>query len=152
MAIDRTEAKTNIMYTAKRPQTANTLSSVFDELFNSFPASAGQVSISKVPVNISEDANGYKLELQVPGRTKEAFTIKLEEGILTISAEAKPLSENNLKVIRNEFTAPAFKRSFSVDKKIDADNIQAKYENGILTVYLPKKEEVKNAPKQIVIT
>ena len=139
------------MYTAKQNFPAKTLSSVFDELFNSFPTQQAPVSLSKVPVNILEDEDGYTLQLQVPGRTKEELAIKLEENIMTISAEAKAQTETESKVIRREFGTPAFKRSFTVDKKIDSDKIEAKYENGILVVSLPKMEEVKNSPKQISI-
>ena len=55
------------------------------------------------------------------------------------------------KTIRREFSYKSFKRSFAVDQKIDASNIQAKYENGVLKLLLPKKEESKDAVKQINI-
>ncbi|MEL4474616.1 Hsp20/alpha crystallin family protein, partial [Shewanella algae] len=60
-------------------------------------------------------------------------------------------TEKTYKTIRKEFTYRSFKRSFSVDDKINTENIQARYEDGVLKVLLPKKDEVKVAPKQITI-
>jgi HSP20 family protein len=131
-----------------QPKTAN----VFDALFNSFPSDFATASSSVAPVNISEDEQGFTLELNVPGRNKEDFKLNVENGLLTISYEKKEEAENTpQKFVRKEFTYPSFKRSFTLDEKINAEAIGAKYENGILKITLPKKEEVKNAPKQISI-
>lgn len=130
------------------------LTNVFDELFNSFPATWGNDvnSNSTVAVNISESANGYHLDFNAPGRNKEDFKINIDNGLLTVSYEKKEHVENkDVKSIRKEFGFSSFKRSFSLDDKINAEGVAAKYENGVLSVFLPKKEEVKNAPKQISI-
>jgi len=104
------------------------------------------------PVNIVEKNEGYHLQLSAPGMDKEDFNIKLDGKLLTISAEKKEeKSAENEKMIRKEFSYRSFKRSFTVDEKIDASNISARYENGILKLDLPKKEEVKNAAKEITI-
>jgi HSP20 family protein len=133
---------------------ARNLNNVFDELFNALPATAANdaKSNSAAPVNISEGENGYQLEFSVPGRNKEDFKISLENGLLTVSYEKKDHSHpKETKVIRSEFSYPSFKRAFNLDQKINAEGIEAKYDNGILKVFLPKKEEVKNTPKQISI-
>ena len=131
-----------------QPETAN----IFDELFNSFPSNFATENSSVAPVNISENEQAYVLELNVPGRNKEDFKLNVENGLLTISYEKKAEAEDKAqKFVRKEFTFSSFKRSFSLDEKINADAIEAKYENGILTVTLPKKEEVKNSPKQISV-
>ncbi len=131
------------------------LSNLFDELFNSFPANWGrdmQTGLTTPPVNIHETNEGYHVELSAPGRNKEDFTVNVENGLLTISFEKKEETEQKTyKTIRKEFSYRSFKRSFSVDEKINAEAIQAKYENGVLKLFLPKKEEVKVAPKQIAI-
>lgn len=128
--------------------------SVFDELFNSFPA-AWENDVrtnSAVAVNINENAEGYHLEFNVPGRSKEDFKINVDNGLLTVIYEKKEPSENkDIKSIKREFSFNSFKRSFSLDNKINTEAIEAKYENGLLKVFLPKKEEVKNSPKQISI-
>lgn len=129
--------------------------SLFDELFNSFPSSWGKdanQAYNNVPVNIHETAEGYHLELNAPGRNKEDFKVNIENGLLTIGYERKESTEQkDYKTIRREFSFRSFKRSFTIDEKINADNIQARYENGVLKLYLPKKEEVKASPKEINI-
>jgi HSP20 family protein len=131
-----------------QPKTVN----VFDELFNSLPSNFATVNSTVAPVNIAEDEQGFTLELNVPGRDKEDFKLNVENGLLTISYEKKEEAEKKAqKFVRKEFTYSSFKRSFTLDEKINAEAIGAKYENGILRITLPKKEEVKNAPKQISI-
>ena len=128
---------------------------LIDEVFSNFPSSWGKdhaFGFAQVPVNIHETKEGYHLELAAPGRNKEDFAVSLENGLLTIGFEKKDETENKeYKTLRREFSYRSFKRSFSVDDKINAAGIQAKYENGILKVYLPKKDEVVIAPKQITI-
>ena len=93
------------------------------------------------------------MEIAAPGFEKADFNLNLDKNILTVSSNKKEENkEENPKFIRKEFSYKAFKRSFTVDDKIDAANISAKYENGILKVALPKKEEVKAAPKEITVS
>jgi HSP20 family protein len=104
------------------------------------------------PVNIREIGNEFVLEVVAPGFEKENFAINLDKNILTVSAERKNETNNgNEKVIRNEYKFQSFKRSFTIDEKIDASGIVAKYVNGVLTLNLPRKEEVKEPVKQISI-
>jgi HSP20 family protein len=80
----------------------------------------------------------------VPGRNKEDFKINVDKGLLTVSYEKKEEAETKeVKSIRKEFSFQSFKRSFSLDEKINAEGIEAKYENGILKVFLPKKKKLK---------
>jgi len=136
-------------------QLKNNNLSVFDELFNAFPSSWGrdvQTGYPSASVNIHETEDAYHLELNAPGRKKEDFSIHVDKGLLTISYERKEdTTEKGYKTIRKEFTYRSFKRSFSVDEKINTENIQARYEDGVLKLLLPKKDEVKVSPKQIAI-
>ena len=128
---------------------------LFDEILNGFPTNWGKDQVANVfspAVNIQETTEGYHLELNVPGRNKEDFKINIENGLLTVSFEQKEIAENpDFKTLRREFSFKNFKRSFSLDEKVNSEAIQAKYENGILKLYLPKKEEIKVAPKEIAI-
>ncbi len=128
---------------------------LFDELFNGFPANWGKDANSNFSVpaaNIHETADAFHLELSAPGRNKEDFSITVNNGLLTISYEKKETAENkDYKTIRKEFSYKSFKRNFTVDDKINTAGIQAKYENGVLMLLLPKKEEVKATPTQISI-
>ena len=131
------------------------LNNLFDEFFNSFPPNWNKENNWHVPpVNIQESNEAYNLELIAPGLNKEDFKVNLERGLLTISFERKmenDSTDNATKTHRKEFQLNSFKRSFTVDDKIDADRIEAKYESGILKLSLPKKEEVKAVPKEIAI-
>ena len=126
------------------------------DLFNEIPASFGKTFREDVfgfpPVNIYENETAYYLEVAAPGIEKTDFTITLESNILTISGGQKEeVNSPSTKSIRKEFSNKAFKRSFTLDEKIDAATIAAKYENGILKVNLPKKEEIKTDSMQITI-
>lgn len=128
---------------------------LLDELFNSFPTGFANTANNGYPVaavNIHETDDAFLLELNAPGRNKEDFSIQVDKGLLTISYEKKDsLEEKNHRTVRREFTYKSFKRSFSVDDKINTEAIQANYENGVLKLLLPKKEEVKNSPRLISI-
>lgn len=135
---------------------AKSFDGLMNEIFNELPSTFGKTVRQDVfafpPVNIVEKNDHYHLQLAVPGFEKGDFNIKLEGETLTISAEKKEETKSETdKVVRNEFSSKAFKRSFTLDEKIDAANISAKYENGILHVGLPKKEEVKAVTKEISI-
>jgi HSP20 family protein len=127
------------------------LSSLVDEIFQGFPAGLGRdESFGFPPVNIHETEEAYHLELSAPGRSKEDFKLSIDNGQLTVSFEKKEeTSKEEYKTIRKEFSFRSFKRSFNLDDRIDANGIQAKYENGVLKLYLPKKEQVKETAKQI---
>ena len=138
-------------------QNPKVLNKLFDDLIYNFPYTWGrdvqQNNNVNVPsVKIHEATDGYHVELSAPGRSKEKFAISVEAGLLNISYENNDQAENiDFKTVRREFSYKNFKRSFSLDEKVNADAIQARYENGILQIFIPKKEEVKNVPKQITI-
>ena len=129
------------------------LNNVFDEFFNELPAFGKTVNNLFSPaVNIVETPEAYHLELNAPGRNKEDFQISVDKGLLTISYEKKEEAKNEgVKVVRREFSFQSFKRSFTVDEKINAEAIQAKYENGLLKLLLPKKAEQQQPVKTITI-
>ena len=132
-----------------------TIDNLFDDIFSNLPASWGkELGLTTPPVNIHENEEGFHLELVAPGLKKEDFKVNFDKGLLSISYEKK--SENEIenkeyKTHRREFNFTSFKRSFRVDDVINAEAIQAKYEDGVLKLYLPKKEEVKALPKEISI-
>ena len=135
---------------------AKSFDGLMNEIFNDLPSTFGKTVREDVlgfpPVNIVEKNDVYNLQVAAPGFEKSDFKIKLDGNILTISVErAVETKSETEKLIRIEFSTKSFKRTFTVDEKIDATNISAKYENGILHVGLPKKEEVKAAAKEITI-
>lgn len=132
------------------------LDGLMKDFFTEFPSTVSKTFREDVlhfpPVNIIDKADKYLLELAAPGFEKADFNVKLDENLLTISTEKKVenVTEGE-KVIRREFSYKTFKRSFTVDEKIDVDNINAKYENGILSLELPKKQIEKAKAKEINI-
>ncbi len=128
-----------------------------DELFSGLPVvlNDGYNFLTKpgyVPVNIKENTNGYSLEVIAPGFEKSDFKVNIDNNILTISAEKKSEEKTeNEKQVRKEYSYRSFKRSFTIDDKIDATAIDASYVNGVLTLNLPKRTEVKEAAKDIEI-
>ncbi|MGC8749646.1 Hsp20/alpha crystallin family protein [Hydrotalea sp.] len=102
-------------------------------------------------VNIKEDDNGYTVEMAAPGMKKEDFQINLDKQILTISAEAKVEKEEKKETYsRKEFNYQSFQRSFSLPDTADDEKISAKYTDGILHIYIPKKEEAKPKPAKTI--
>lgn len=141
------------MTLVKVNQPSRPVGNLLEDIFNTpFFGREFQPSLQHPAVNILETADGYHMELNAPGRNREDFKVTQENGLLSIAFEEK--KENNeadQKVIRREFRLASFKRSFTLDDKVDTENIQAKYENGLLKLYLPKKAEVKVQPKEITI-
>ncbi|SDC05134.1 Hsp20/alpha crystallin family protein [Niabella drilacis] len=105
-----------------------------------------------VPVNITEKENEYQIEVVAPGFDKSDFKINLDQQVLTISGDQNETTAATTdKTIRKEFRTRSFKRTFTVDDKVDTDKIEAKYVNGILIVTIQKKETTKTASKDIEV-
>lgn len=131
-----------------------TFGSVVDELFqtnlNRFFDDRtwgfnGLQAEGRVPVNIQETDTTYEVEVVAPGLKKEDFQLSYTGDLLTISFEhsGNKTSGQDEKWIRREFRAASFSRSFQVDGTVDVDKSKARYENGVLLLTLPKKEEAK---------
>ena len=106
-------------------------------------------------VNVKEKENGFEIEMSAPGLKKEDFNVELNNSVLTISCEKKEEDETkdeDEKYTRREFSYQSFSRSFNLPDTVDYEKIDAKYEDGILTLSVPKKEEVKPSPKRIEIS
>lgn len=106
-------------------------------------------------VNIKENRDGFEVELAAPGFSKEDFRIELNYDVLSISSEKKVENETkeDEQFTRREFCYQSFSRSFTLPDKADGEKVSAKYDNGILKINIPKKEEAKPKPsKQIVIS
>jgi HSP20 family protein len=106
-------------------------------------------------VNVKEADEGFEVEMAAPGMEKEDFRIEVNNGFMTISSEKKSESREEDKkgrYTKKEFCYQSFSRSFSLPVSVDSDKIEAKYDKGILTVSIPKREESKPKPvRQIAI-
>lgn len=138
----------------------NALPMLLDNFFNRDAFREGNLNFydatTSVPaVNIKENTNGYALEMVAPGMAKTDFKVELENDVLTISAEkSNQTSEEEGVYSRKEFSYQSLKRSFTFPQDlVDTERIEAKYEDGILHIKIPKKEEVlRNKIKQIEIS
>jgi HSP20 family protein len=103
-------------------------------------------------VNIKETKEDFEVEMAAPGMNKEDFKVELDGNMLTISSEKSEEHEENKedeRFSRREFSYQSFQRSFSLPKDVvDVDNIEAHYENGVLKLTIPKREEVKQKPRR----
>ena len=105
-------------------------------------------------VNVVETKDNYKLEVAVPGMSKENMKINVDGNMLTVSGKNETKnSEEKENYTRKEFSFSSFFRTFTLPDTVDADKISADYVNGILNVVIPKKDEAKvSGPKSINIS
>ena len=133
--------------------------SVFDDFFKPWnewlPATGQWARELTVPaVNVTENDNAYLVSLAAPGLKKDDFNIDLEGNILTISCEKEEnKEEKEAKFTRKEYSYSSFSRSFTLPQEVLQDKIDAAYEEGVLKLTLPKKEEAKkqSASKHITV-
>jgi len=104
-------------------------------------------------VNISENDEEYLVEVAAPGMSKDDFKVELENNVLTISSEKEHTEEekNEKGYNRREFRYAAFSRSFSLpENRIEDGKVKASYQDGVLHIHLPKKEEAKPKPVRTI--
>ncbi len=103
-------------------------------------------------VNIKENADAFMVEVAAPGFEKGDFKIELNLNTLSISSEKKVENETKEGEVftKREFSYQSFSRSFTLPQIADGDRIEANYQNGILTVLIPKREEAKPKPARMI--
>ena len=115
---------------------------------------ASQNTQNLMKTDIRELADGYELQMELPGYKKEEVQAALHKGYLTISSQRNEElddKDNEGRYIRQERATGSCARSFYVGKELEPKDISAKFENGILTLHLPKAEAKKLEPKQTLI-
>lgn len=128
--------------------------SIIDEMFKPDWLGGVQNFGANVPaVNIKETDTVFRIEVAAPGKKKEDFNVEVDHNVLTISSEER--SETNEKdtegkYTRKEFSYNSFRRSFTLPETVNLDTINASYEDGVLHVTLPKKEEALPKPKRLI--
>ena len=136
----------------------NPLPMLFDDFFNrdlfNWNNSNFSDTNTTIPaVNIKETPENYEVEVAAPGMTKKNFKVELDGNSLTISSERSNQKEEKEgeRYFRKEFSYQSFQRTFNLQKDVvDIDKIEAKYENGLLHLMIPKKEEVKQKPPRLI--
>ena len=109
-------------------------------------------TLSVPAVNITEKKDQYNVSVAAPGMKKDDFKIDLEGDMLTISAEREETTEEkNKQYNRREYNYSSFTRSFTLPEEVKRDKIEAKYEDGVLNLVLPKSEIAKVSAKSIAV-
>jgi HSP20 family protein len=123
-----------------------------DEFFKDWTGGTQMANRTVPAVNIKETDAAYSVALVAPGLNKEDFAIEVDNGVLTIShtAATDKAGHEEGKYTRREFVIASFKRSFTLPETVNEEEIKAAYENGILTLTLPKKEEAQPKAKRLV--
>lgn len=132
---------------------------LFDDLMEStFPELHKQVGVhlfenNAYPrVNVMEYDDKINIIAEIPGLKKDQLSIDVENGILTISGNKhQNVEDNAVNVIRRELKHSSFKRTFGLSDNLNANNVSAAFENGILTINIPKIEPDKSAKKTVKI-
>ena len=126
---------------------------LFDDFFRPWGEWFGK-ELTVPAANITENGDVFKVSLAVPGLKKNDFNINVEGNMLTISSEKEESKdEKEGDYTRKEYSYSSFSRSFTLPEEVNQDKIEASYEDGVLKVTLPKKEEAKKAAlsKQIAV-
>lgn len=131
---------------------------LFDDFFTrdllNWGVNNGSSTNTTIPmVNIKENNENFEVEMAAPGMNKEDFKVELDGNVLTITSEKRDEQEvkEGERYSRREFSYQSFQRSFQLPKEVvDADKIEAKYENGVLRLVVPKKEEAKPKPPKMI--
>ena len=113
----------------------------------------GKHASHEMKTDVHEHDDHYEVDIDLPGFKKDEITLNLENGCLTISA-AKGLDKDEKrhgKVIRQERYAGAMQRSFYVGEELTAEDVRAKFENGVLSLEIPKKEAKKLPEKRTIL-
>ena len=131
--------------------------SVWDNLFNrdlfNWENNYANTGNSLPAVNIKETPEYFLVEMAAPGMEKKDFKIELDGSALTISSEKQNEAEENdgENYSRREFSYQSFYRTFHLPKEVvNADKIKAKYENGLLSLEIPKRDEAKQKPARLI--
>jgi HSP20 family protein len=117
------------------------------KIYNTLPVVDNNISTFTPQVNTREDEKGYYIEIDLPGVKKEDINVDLNDKVLTISGERKfkeEVKKENYYKIETAFGK--FERSFSIPEDADIENIEAKSENGVLEIFIPKIK--KETPKK----
>ena len=111
----------------------------------------GKNAAHMMKTDVKETEEGYEVDVELPGFKKEEIKLELNSGYLTISTEKSLNKENKGKMLRQERYVGTMQRSFYVGGSITEEDIKAKYENGVLSLLIPKKEAKKEPEKKTIL-
>jgi HSP20 family protein len=122
-----------------------------ETFFENFGLGLNRDTVWCPSVDVAETQDAYEVKAEIPGILKEDIHISLEDHVLTLKGEKKQENETKNKNVHTvERVYGKFERSFRLPEGVKSEGIKAKYDNGVLTVDIPKAEEAK--PKEIAVT
>ena len=124
------------------------------ELFDFNNAGFAQSGITQPSVNVKDMNDGFEIQVAAPGMKKEDFTVNLDRNVLTISSEKQTQNEEKDEdgnFSRREFNYSSFRRSFTLPEAVEQEKIEATYEDGLLKITVPKKEQSTRMLKTIEV-
>ncbi|WP_179006300.1 Hsp20/alpha crystallin family protein [Winogradskyella forsetii] len=136
------------------PSLSSWMDDILNKNFGNEFVSNFNTGITLPAVNVLDTDDEFIVEMAVPGLNKDDFDINLDNQLLSISAEISTENEEEKdNYTRREFGYSSFKRTFSLPETVETEKINAKYEDGLLKVTLPKRDEAKKKPsKQIKVS
>lgn len=125
-----------------------------NDLFNSMLVNDNQAcgNVVRPAANIFETEKAFRIELLVPGFSKEEIKLSFYKNVLTVQSEKKADENQEYLYTRREFGFDNFEKKFNIPETVNAENINASFRNGILEIVLPKKEEaLEKTPLEIAV-
>ncbi|MFW6254038.1 MAG: Hsp20/alpha crystallin family protein [Chitinivibrionales bacterium] len=119
-----------------------------DGLFSNYGRASGATTYPLL--NVYDDKDNIVVTAELPGMTRDQVNITFSEGVLTIAGKQQPLARvKDMTVVRQERAAGEFEKTLRIPTKVEQDKISASFDNGVLTIQMPKAEEAR--PKTIAI-
>jgi HSP20 family protein len=129
-------------------------SNLLDDFFgNDLNGPSTKASATLPAVNIKESKDEFQVELAAPGMSKKDFQIEVENNVLKISSQKEENHEEKTEVdgySKKEFSYRSFQRAFTLPNTVEVGKIKASYNDGILSLSIPKKEEAKEKPARTI--
>ncbi|RPI42686.1 MAG: Hsp20/alpha crystallin family protein [Bacteroidetes bacterium] len=128
---------------------------VFETDWRNWPEMNYSPASTTLPrVNIGENNDEYRIEVAAPGMKRDDFRINYDNGKLVISSDFNETVDEGERYTLREFSYQSFQRTFNISREmVDGEKLKASYEDGILTIILPKRDEIKpRPPREISIS
>ncbi len=153
MAIEKRKERSETMdlYTPFK-EMQRMIDRLFDEFPYEWPTLSKRFDEVIAPMDIFETDKGYEIEAEIPGMKKEDIEVNIADRVLTIKGEKVDERKEDKKGARIlERSYGVFERSFTLPEDADADKIEAKYDNGVLKLFIPKRPESKSKKVKIEV-
>lgn len=130
-------------------QMRNEVNQLFNAMLSDLPRLSGSSQVAAPPMNVWEDNGSFYIEAELPGFSMEDVEVTVLDNEVTIMGERKPAEAEGATYLRRERNSGTFTRTWTLPAEVQADRVDAKLTNGVLTVTLPKAEKAQ--PRKIQV-